>query len=422
MGSEGTVESETEWATVLDFGLPTPLLSPHIPMKVKSIPNDFVVDEIAEPTLRPGGQFALYRLTKTGLTTPDAIDALCRRLRVPRDRVAYGGLKDRHAVTSQHVTVANGPVRGWRDERTTLEYLGRVDEPFRSDGIVANRFDVTVRDLSPEEVARAAVAADDAPRSGVGNYFDDQRFGSVGPDGRFIAKCWVQGDWEGGLRLALTGPYSHDRPDAKREKAALRAHWGDWSACLTHAGRGPARPALEHLARNADDFRGACGRLRPDLGELYLSAYQSHLWNRTAHLWLEANVDASARSPVRLKLGNVWMPNNLSDSDAERLLALTLPFLSSRTEWDDAAPWAAAATAVLAAEGLELGHIRLNGLRRPYFARGERPALYRPAEFEWDDAEDERHPKRRRMRLRFRLPRGCYATMLVKRLFGEGEL
>jgi tRNA pseudouridine13 synthase len=79
-------------------------------VKQKSLPEDFQVDELAD--LPPqGGLYALYRLTKRGLGTPDVIDATLRRWKIARSQVSFGGLKDRHAATGQWVTISNGPRR-----------------------------------------------------------------------------------------------------------------------------------------------------------------------------------------------------------------------------------------------------------------------------------------------------------------------
>jgi tRNA pseudouridine13 synthase len=84
--------------------------------KLKQQPDDFQVDELTD--VRPGadGPFALYRLEKRGWSTPDALTAVRRRRKIHPERIAYGGLKDRHALTSQHLTIRNGPRRNLTHE------------------------------------------------------------------------------------------------------------------------------------------------------------------------------------------------------------------------------------------------------------------------------------------------------------------
>jgi tRNA pseudouridine13 synthase len=69
-------------------------------MKIKQQPQDFCVEELT--SVQPGqdGPYAFYRLEKESLGTPEAIDAICRKWRIARRRIGYGGLKDRHAQTT----------------------------------------------------------------------------------------------------------------------------------------------------------------------------------------------------------------------------------------------------------------------------------------------------------------------------------
>src|SRR6266446_1538399 len=84
--------------------------SPRRPLKIKRLPEDFQVEELtAFPSA--GGSYALYRLQKRSIGTPEAIDEVVRRWKIPRHRISYGGLKDKHAVTRQFVTVQAGPRR-----------------------------------------------------------------------------------------------------------------------------------------------------------------------------------------------------------------------------------------------------------------------------------------------------------------------
>ncbi len=61
------------------------------------------------PRAAAEGRYTLYRLTKRGLGTIEAIEAICRRWNLSSRQVSYGGLKDRHAVTIQYLTILEGP-------------------------------------------------------------------------------------------------------------------------------------------------------------------------------------------------------------------------------------------------------------------------------------------------------------------------
>src|SRR5262245_30764341 len=109
-------------------------------MKVKQHPEDFLVEELTALTPSSEGAFAFYRLTKKSLGTPEAIERLSEALRVAPQRISYGGLKDTHALTTQHLTIIHGPRRHWRNPPLELVYLGQIAAPFHSTDIRANRF------------------------------------------------------------------------------------------------------------------------------------------------------------------------------------------------------------------------------------------------------------------------------------------
>jgi tRNA pseudouridine13 synthase len=384
-------------------------------MHIKQRPEDFEVEELTDVQPEADGAFALYRLEKRGWTTPDALAAVRRRWQLDARRVSYGGLKDRHAHTVQYLTVFHGPERKLTHADVHVTYLGRTRQPYTSEHIRANRFRLTIRDLTAAEADAARAALDEVRQTGVPNYFDDQRFGSVAGH-KFVARHLVLGEYEEALKLALAAPYPFDRAPQKKEKAILRQHWGDWPKLKERLPRGHARSLVDYLASHPNDFRGAVARLRPDLRGLYLSAYQSHLWNRMLAHWLRHHGPAGQLVSIPLRLGALPMPQSLTDEQRADLAALRLPLHSARIHLDDADPRKPYFDRVLAEEELTQTQFQLKGLREMFFSKGDRPALCLPSHLEGTIADDDEHPGRQKMTLAFELPRGSYATLIVKRI------
>jgi tRNA pseudouridine13 synthase len=385
-------------------------------MKVKQQPGDFRVEELTDVRPGPTGDFAYYRLDKVGWTTPDALQVVRGRWGLDGRRVSFGGLKDRHAETTQYFTAFLGPDRNLSQQGITVHYLGRVPEPYTSRHITANRFAIVIRHLTAPAETAALAAVGEVIETGLPNYFDDQRFGSVGPGGEFVGREMVRGRFEEALKLALAAPYEHDRAAQKREKEALRRHWGDWPACRAALPRGHARFLVEHLIARPTDFKGAVAHLRPELGGLYLAAYQSYLWNRMLDRWLRDTIPADRLGEVSLQLGEFAVPLRLADGERERWQGLTLPLPSARQKPEPGAEWHRVAEAVLADEGLTLAALKVPGLNKPFFSKGERAACVRPAGVRAVPGDDELNRNRRKLLLAFDLPRGSYATMFVKRI------
>jgi tRNA pseudouridine13 synthase len=382
-------------------------------MKLKCIPEDFRVEERTLWALE-GGPYALYRLSKRGLGTPEAIEAIVRRWALARDQVSFGGLKDRHAVTVQHVTIRQGPRRNLKQTSFELAYLGQCPRPFSSKDIAANAFVVVLRDLSDEEDAGVAGALDAAVRQGVPNYFNEQRFGSLGASGEFAAQPWCGGDYERALWLFLADPNPHDRPRQRSERSSIREHWGDWARIASELGRSPARNVVGFLAGRPTDFRGAIAHVRQDLRSIALAAFQSFLWNE----WLAALVReqfASGLLKIPLAGQALPFPRDPSAAEIEGLRTVELPLPSARIHGREG-PWKGLLERVLGQHGLALRQLRVKYPRDSFFSKGDRAALVSPSGAECRLETDERFSGRRKATLRFELPRGSYATIVTRRI------
>src|SRR5262249_50789273 len=193
------------------------------------------------------------------------------------------------------------------------------------------------------------------------------------------ARFMVLERFEDALRLALTAPYEFDRADEKREKATLRQHWGNWATLKETLPRGHARSLVDYLLHHPDDFRGALARLRPELRGLYLSAYQSHLWNRMLARWLREHCRTDQLASVKLRLGELPIHHDLDKAQREELAELSLPLPSARTRLAADDPRTESMIAVLAEEGLEVQQMKIRGIRELFFSKGERAALCIPA-------------------------------------------
>ncbi|HVJ83672.1 MAG TPA: tRNA pseudouridine(13) synthase TruD, partial [Planctomycetia bacterium] len=260
-------------------------------------------------------------------------------------------------------------------------------------------------DVAPAIEANLAAIA----TSGLPNYFDDQRFGSRTSAGDFVAVPWCRGDFETALKFALAEPSDRDRSDDRRAKERLRARWGDWSGVLRHEAEYPFPVPLRFLADRPGDFSGAFVRLPHDLRSLFLNAFQSWLWNRLLSESLPPDDNAM------VEIGGEWLrfPRSLEADSPWRNRNLLLP--SAREKFPPG-PEKEALARILSEVGLEERELRVKTPRENFFSKGERAAWFFPQDFAWKTDVDERYPGRRKIVLTFRLPRGAYATILVKRL------
>ncbi len=383
-------------------------------MKIKQRPEDFVVREESRIDIVPDGPFAVYRLRKRGIGSLEAAAALARLWKISRTRIALGGLKDRHAVAEQAVTVRGGPARGFSTDAFSLEYLGRSAGPAGRATVGANAFTIVVRDLTREEAEamRSGLAA--AARDGFPNYFDSQRFGSLRGSDEFIARHLLRGDAESALKAAVAAPAPEDPSGHRKIKAMVRDLWGRWPEAKAALPRSSERSLVTFLCDHPSDFRRAFELIEENRRLLYLSACQSWLWNRTLAAWLRSRLPAAALAAVAHVKGEIVFWRSLPAEVRPDLEALKIP-LPSRNIGLVPEDVREILEGVLKEEGLSWPDFRLKGFKSTYFKKGLRPALVRPRDASAGEPEkDDLSRGRWKLRLAFALPSGCYATMLVK--------
>jgi tRNA pseudouridine13 synthase len=119
---------------------------------------------------------------------------------------------------------------------------------------------------------------------------------------------------------------------------------------------------------------------------------------------------------IDFKVATLPIHRALDPEQAEALAALKIPLPSSRTSIPDDNPLSEVARDVLAPFGLAWTDLRVRHLKDVFFSKGLRPALFHASDLAHDSGNDELQPGRKRLQLAFELPKGAYATLVVKRL------
>jgi len=395
------------------------ILAAEADVRYKVCPEDFVVEERARLHLVPRGDFAVYRVCKRGVTTLNVQAQMARALGVPQADVVFPALKDKEAVAVQHAAVRAAASQQLTGRGFDARFLGYSPRPLTPGDIFANHFTILLRDLPEEEAARIQARSAQVARFGLPNYFDEQRFGSLSPGEEHIAKRILRRDAEGALRAYLTHFFVGDPAAVRKFKAFAATHWGDWDALFEAAPR-PSnfRSVLTYLrdhptddpAERAMHHRKALNLITRRLLSIYLSAYQSLLWNRIAGRYLEAIL---GETPRQVEIAGERLPlYEELPSQLDPDLAIPLP--NHRARYADLA---AITAQVLAEEGLALDDLKARILKRAYLTKGKRALLLFPEEMSCSSPEpDERFSGRRRVTLAFALPRGSYATLVLKAL------
>ncbi len=401
-------------------------------MTIRRVPEDFHVEErlrrdvahaLVSATPAGPGDHAVFRLEKRSLTTPEAIARLGKCLGVRAGRIDYCGLKDKHAVTVQHASVPVADLTGSAPPPQVLEgagirgeFAGYLPHALRAEHIEANSFSIVVRDLSRRACDEMGHNLEllRVPGGGAAfiNYFGDQRFGSARHGEGFAARHLIRGEFDAALRLLIGTPHRKDSGVRRVFTRLCAGQWGDWQVLARELPRCPHRRAIETLASGGTP-RDAFASLPHGEQVLCIEAYQSHLWNAVARA-MAAELDAPRSIRAADPFGEMIFPPG--EAVPGPWADLDIP--SPAPEMAPVDPWRGAMERVLGIEGTSVSDLRIPGLRRPAFGAAPRALVARASNLTLGEAQPDEITGRGRAKreLTFDLPRGAYATVLLRAL------
>jgi tRNA pseudouridine13 synthase len=150
-------------------------------------PETFFVEEIPAYAPLGEGPHTFLWVQKRGLSTPEAVRRLARRLAVPERDAGYAGLKDRHATTTQWISLPNvapeAALAVAEPEMRVLE-ARRHGNKLRTGHLRGNRFEVVLTEVDEHEASALATALAGLGRHGLPNPYGPQRFGTSGDNAR----------------------------------------------------------------------------------------------------------------------------------------------------------------------------------------------------------------------------------------------
>jgi tRNA pseudouridine13 synthase len=320
----------------------------------KLVPEDFEVEEL--PAYLPSGEGEhLYLwVEKRGRDTREVVKALSQALGFPEGEVGVAGMKDRHAITRQLLSVparAEARLSEFAMDGVSVLWARRHGNKLRTGHLKGNRFRLRLRGVKDVGAARESLSR--LVARGVPNYFGEQRFG-------------------------------RERDNADRGKVLLLGQ------------RLPQRP---------DRFQR----------KLYLSAFQSRLFNRALAARLRAGTfDQALLGDVLRKedTGGLFVCE-APEVDGPRVAAFEVspagPIFGPKMT-PAAHGVAEAEAALLVEEGMTLSDFQRGG--------GETEGTRRPYRVRLGNLE--LTPEGEDLVLAFELPRGAYATEVLAELLKDG--
>lgn len=404
--------------------------TPSIGGRLRQIPDDFIVEEITpegfvvnrdlERFNRGAGAFSLVVLEKRSRDLIPLVTMLERRLGA---QVGYAGIKDRNAVTYQLISVGL-PLGSWIPpsdiNNVNIRIIGSSRWPVSPGDLLGNYFTVVIRALaSPPNQSLLNPGW-------VPNYFGHQRFGVTRPNTHRVGKLLLKGDFEGAVREFLASPYPGEPEDAFQARKELSQSWNLRMAESSFPrSLGLERTVIRRLLERPGDYKGAFLALPSDLRRLFVNAYQSYLFNLALSRRLEETGPfAVSEGDLVSPLDRANLPSRPIKCDSINLTKLrswvaskkavvmvNIPGFRTRLMGIDKDIY----SKIFSEEGISQNDFAM--INKSHFEGTMRPAIFWPLSLESNQPQsDELNPGSFKISLRLTLPKGCFATLVLREI------
>jgi tRNA pseudouridine13 synthase len=385
---------------------------PGVGGRIKEKPEDFQVEEI--PLYLPSGEgeHTYLEIEKKGITTLEAIRRLARFAAIPEREIGYAGMKDAGAVTRQTISLPRvAPERFLNLELPGVRAISaRLHKnKLKLGHLAGNRFRIRVAGVATDAQEKAGAIMAVLRERGVPNYFGAQRYGAQG-NYPMVGRALLLGDYKGAIDCIMGDPGAVK--DERWQNAITSYHNGNLpeSLALFPVYCRTERDLLVRLVRNPTDYEKALHAVNVRLRRLYLSAYQSALFDRVLDARL-TGLDRVMEGDLAYKhLNGACFLVEDAGVEAPRAelfeISPTGPLFGCKMTMPQGAPLELERR-LFGEEGITLerfamsGGLRMEGERRPLRIELKDPVA------EMEDAA---------LVLEFSLPRGSYATSVLREI------
>jgi tRNA pseudouridine13 synthase len=201
---------------------------PRVFARIKAVPEDFVVDEA--PAYEPSGEGShLYlRVEKRDCAGGEMLRRLAEALGIGQNEVGYAGTKDRRAVTRQWVSVPEACLAlveaGLALDRIRVLAVTRHGNKLRTGHLRGNVFAIVLRGADPALSADLAATASRIADAGFFNLYGPQRFGRGGETVSLGCRLLAGRDTEAGGGRFRVGPFERRMAISAVQAALFNAY------------------------------------------------------------------------------------------------------------------------------------------------------------------------------------------------------
>ncbi|RLA66975.1 MAG: tRNA pseudouridine(13) synthase TruD, partial [Epsilonproteobacteria bacterium] len=143
--------------------------------------RDFSVEEIPLYEFTGEGEHLVLHIRKKDMTTWEMLDAISNHVGIRRRDMGYAGLKDKHAMTLQYISVLaiyEEKLKNFKHEKIKILSTVRHNNKIRVGHLRGNRFNIRLKKVLGVQKDKLDSVLKWIKNNGVPNYFGNQRFGT----------------------------------------------------------------------------------------------------------------------------------------------------------------------------------------------------------------------------------------------------
>jgi len=149
----------------------------------KSSPRDFIVKEEPLYDFDGSGEHLILHIRKKELTTWEMLDILSHSTGCKRSEMGYAGLKDKHALTFQYISMPKlyeEKLKDFSHEKMAILERTYHSNKIRIGHLKGNHFSIRLKKLYEVDANKIKTMLAWIEANGMPNYFGHQRFGYYG--------------------------------------------------------------------------------------------------------------------------------------------------------------------------------------------------------------------------------------------------
>lgn len=146
-------------------------------------PRDFTVEEIPLYEFSNEGEHLILKIRKKELTTWEMLDVISGYIGIKRREIGYAGLKDKHAMTIQSISIPykyKEALEDFTHEKIKILEMTQHNNKIRVGHLKGNRFHIRLKKVLGVQKNKLDSVLKWIKSNGIPNYFGNQRFGTDG--------------------------------------------------------------------------------------------------------------------------------------------------------------------------------------------------------------------------------------------------